>query len=427
MSNMGPVHIAIRNIDGSPVGSYNYGPISPIIGTSDEETMIDDISKSRLSKRVIHVRRKLIRKNLDAEEYYYGSSPNTIWNVAGPSAHWLSWNPYGEITQNNIQVDWPESESALIRKAKNAFYDVNKVDSLLNTAEAPELVTSISPMYRKIMGVQLVQNTRNWRSILRTLRNNSKPSFGILCGGYLYYAFGVAPLISDMRRISSSVSSYKKKLEDALKKAGTVETVHVRDSGEVFGKLIADQNTGSLPAAYGEDTQLDGSWWHTKPYSLETPLRVCTIRGVRSSKFNTKLFGELDYLAKTFGVTGPASFAWERVKFSFVFDWFVDLSDILNKLDNTLTGGDKNIQDITLSTRWRVLCPLIKHLRAVGQQSSADGQQTGSVELHYYDRKPIQDNIEVGLSGRFGKKQGLLSAALLGQMVANLKKKSIGR
>jgi hypothetical protein len=44
-------------------------------------------------------------------------------------------------------------------------------------------------------------------------------------------------------------------------------------------------------------------------------------------------------------------------------------------------------------------------------------------ELSSYQRNPIQPTVSVGLSGRFGKNQLGISAALIGQMASNLRAK----
>jgi hypothetical protein len=106
-----------------------------------------------------------------------------------------------------------------------------------------------------------------------------------------------------------------------------------------------------------------------------------------------------------------------------VADWFVDGSDVFNKLDNFLTGSRKNIQDGCISYKYGCVAGAIKQRRATNEYSSYDGLQTAVNEIQYYHRKPIDTGLNTGLSGRFGKKQIALTGALLSQMAANLKLK----
>jgi hypothetical protein len=119
-----------------------------------------------------------------------------------------------------------------------------------------------------------------------------------------------------------------------------------------------------------------------------------------------------------FGVTGPASFAWEVIPFSFVVDWFLDLRSITNSLDNLLTGSQKKIVDICLSDKIRFTD--VATLQS-GYNPSTQGNEMGRVVNSVYTRNPVTSYNKVGLAGRFGKKQASLTAALLYQTVANMR------
>jgi hypothetical protein len=66
----------------------------------------------------------------------------------------------------------------------------------------------------------------------------------------------------------------------------------------------------------------------------------------------------------------------------------------------------------------------IKKLRyAPSLTSSVDDTQIANSDISYYARDPFVPTTTVGLSGRFGKKQIGLTAALLGTFAANLRAK----
>jgi hypothetical protein len=315
-------------------------------------------------------------------------------------------------------VDWHVADSALIRKAQDKFFITTEVEGFLNVQESPELVTGLRSLYNSVRNPTRIAGVRG-------LGSHLKKSSKILAGGYLYYQFGVAPLISDMRKISKSLKVFKDQMERAIKRAGTVYTVHEMCTGTV-NPLLKVNNIGAYPAYYGSSpSDNNGKWWHTNITSLVKPAKIATVKGIRSIRFDGSggdLFGSLGYLIDRFGANGPASYLWERIPFSFVVDWFVDLSGVINGLDRALTGSSRSIVDTCISEKWKVLGPVIHHV-PVGYPSSVyNGDQTALVELSSYTRKPFIPTTTVGLSGRFGKKQILLSGALLASICANLKR-----
>jgi hypothetical protein len=126
-----------------------------------------------------------------------------------------------------------------------------------------------------------------------------------------------------------------------------------------------------------------------------------------------------------FGTSGPASLAWELVPFSFVLDWFVDLRGVFNLLDNALTGNRKKVVDVSFSQKFDLTLREIFH-PASPYASGQDGTTTATHRVRYYHRE-IPTVSLIGLSGRFGKKQALLTLSLLHQLVPNLLKRILRR
>lgn len=149
---------------------------------------------------------------------------------------------------------------------------------------------------------------------------------------------------------------------------------------------------------------------------------VVGVRGHRNIDYNLDAFKKLQYLINRFGSSGPASFVWERIPFSFVVDWFVDLSSIVGALDNALTGFNQRLDDGWCSEKWSALVPVFKH-KYVNWTSDKDGQQTALYEMSYYHREYLEPRITWGLRDRFGKKQASYLAAVLHQLVANLRRR----
>jgi hypothetical protein len=386
---------------------------------NDNEVMTDDPLRARTIKAVSHEKVNIVRAsglnsdtNTSGSDVFISSGANCFWHVWG-----LGQVPF--VEHRHISKSYPKSEDTLVREAMDAFYNANEVDSLLNAVEAPQLVTGIQPLFKLLSGFKNVGNLTR-RQIQSKLKTAPKKGLGFISNGYLYYSFGVAPLISDMKKIGHSVSSFRRKLDAVIQNAGQKISVHRSVVGSIDG--ISRDGNNNWPLLYKSGPGVNGSW-DAQVITLKPPTMTCTIQGFRENKYHSKAFQTLDYLASRFGSIGPASFLWERIPFSFVVDWFLDLSGVINQIDNTLTGNSKKITGGSLSQAWKVLLPIYKRQYSPTELSDNDNSQIATVELSAYYRKAIQPTVSVGLSGRFGKKQISLSAALLGQMAANLRAK----
>ena len=427
-SEIGPVHekffqngALVNEYDISKVDIPSWG-VPGLLTRYDEESMVDYSSKSRGPKPVTHLRRKMERYNIGVTDLTLvsGGTVNRYLRT-GSQAHWSTWGPYGDIYHRHIGVSWPMSDSAFARKARDSFYNTNEVDSVLNIVESPELVTGLKDLYEKVHGVrELEANLPSGffaRAKVREKLFRTKLKF--YSGGYLYYAFGIAPLVADMRKISKALKSLSKDMERSLKHTGAVKTVHASMTGSLLG-VVADGN-GDLPAGYSLSPN-DGGWWTSDLKALSPPTKTFTIRGIREQHYDTKLFAQMSYLVDRFGGKGPANYLYQRIPFSFVLDWFVDTSSVISALDNALTGSTKVVYDACISTKYNVLAPIKKVQRDANTTDGNDGSITSIVELNSYHRIPAAADISVGSSGRFGKRQGFLSVALLAQQAANLKR-----
>jgi len=389
--------------------SWNY----TIATRSDVSTIVDDNSRKCVNTKEVTHSSRVHRKVLSNTDILIsGNDKFTTVDSVVNSAHWRVWGSYGDIFPEHIQIQWDKSDDTLIRDAKDRFYNANDVDNVLNAVEAPDFISGLKSLHDNV-NVPVVSSKK--AKILLRARKATK----FISGGFLYYSFGIAPLIADIKKMAHATKTYSRRMQKALDNAGKVESLHSRCGGKFTG-ILTPGNGLPLPVGYGVSG--DGSVWHSQIQSMLTPLKVVTIRGIRSHKYTSPLFQKLDYLATRFGSIGPASFAWEKIPYSFVVDWFVDTSDVFNKLDNFLTGSRKNIVDASISEKWECAAGAVKHVTGT-THSSSDGIQTAVNELAYYHRKPIDPYFSVGLSGRFGKRQVALSAALLGQKAANLKLK----
>lgn len=361
----------------------------------NDTAMTDELGHDGRTNSVIHTtqyRRRVYNPSDETEIAYEdwdtGRKKWHKYRYIGPGYHWYAWGDYGWVYHSNVTTRYPKTDQELIRQAVEKFYGENEVDTLLNIVESPELLSGLGSVF-----------------------NTSASVPGRISGGYLYYSFGIAPLISDLQKIHDSLGTLRTKLEEYLKLVGKPYTARAVMVGS-FG-LFQGMGEGYRPPGGNNPYN---EWWSCEHNIMSTPTKVVCVRGVRANKYYSEALTKLDYMLKRFGSKGPASFVWERIPFSFVIDWFVDLRAVFGILDNALTGGTKEISDISLSEKWRTHIT-VKKIQHPGWESPADGQQTAYNELGYYRRDPVVLSQWVGLRDGFGKRQSATSVALLLQQL----------
>jgi len=396
----------------------------PFVKVSAGESMVDFVSTTRKTKSCVHEKSYVNRGTFNSEVYYSGTNR---YDTVGPNAHWLTWSPYGDLGRQHIDVRYPSSDDKLLRETYTAFLNSNDVNNVLNIVESPELITGAKHMVSLTKDVVELDkrtywtrhlNAREWK---RYYAKYAKNRLTFYSGGYLYYSFGIAPLISDMRKMSRALNTLKSDMERYARDAGKPKVVHRKITGSISDSIVPD-SFGNWPYGYKRNSTFVGGWWTAELRPIVKPIKTCTIRGIRDVKYDSELFQKLAYLIDRFGANGPATVAWERIKFSFIIDWFVDTSVVLAQLDNLLTGANKVVQDASFSEKYELDIGIFKAPYSPSLISQLDGSETAQRSISYYRRDPAPTPKLVAGSGRFGKRQGSLTAALFAQWAANLKR-----
>lgn len=349
------------------------------------ETMTDDPGKGNRMRYVEHTKVRHMANSSNLSTYMYNGR---LRAHRGNNAYHYDWQYPPQFDLSSCTAIYPIGIDAQINNALDGFMNTNEVDSLLNIIEAPQLPSAVKSM------TDLLKQDSGVKRALSKISN-----------GYLAYSFGLAPLLADMGKIAKAIKTLKSDMEKARKSQGKVTTARHRVSGYLQDNLPL-RVVGSL---------------HHKMQTLVVPTRIVTIRGIQRHSYNTRVFNDLSYLMNRFGGRGPASFVWERIPFSFVVDWFVDLRGVCNSLDNLLTGSSKRVMDACVSEKYELMISCT-HKNGYYSSSSVEpgeGYAVCGSHLSYYQRKPIAVASKVIGSGRFGKKQLSLSAALLYQQIAS--------
>jgi hypothetical protein len=387
----------------SAFGSWGSIGTPSALKSEAEDIIIDDITPSRGVKTVTHTKRKFTRY----ADQSLSEFTNTNWSqyrLGNATFGWASGN-HGRHLFGDFAATYPKTINQLKVEAMHRFHQQNEVDTLLNLIEAPQLITSAQSIVRlmKAHGKKL----RNGKRV------NSLNS--LASSGFLAWSFGLAPLISDIQKINRAVATLHRDIDNHMRTYKRPYTV----SASSVGVVNTTFDLASL--GYSAYTNLnDSTVWNIQTNYLTMPRLMVGVRGRRTAEYNSAAFQQLDYVIRRFGATGPASLVWERIPFSFVVDWFVNLSGIIDTLDNALTGFSRHIDSVWMSEKWHILAGVYKH-QGGGYTSDMDGKQITQNELSYYHREAISPDPSISLSGRFGKKQLALTAALLHQIVASLR------
>lgn len=400
-----------------------WGPMSPgfssLLMEEGVSTIIDDVSPSRKTKSVTHVTEEWKRSRITSHTDHSDSAvPSQFVTGNGLGCYEWSWGNLGHrLNASWFTPSYTRTINEQLRDAMERFSMVNKVDTLLNVVESSQLVSSGRGVFDFLLTIAKNGIDSRGRKAKVTLVKRGADLVGGFSSQYLGYSFGVAPLMSDIKKINIALITLKRDMDKFVRDYDRPNTETTKCKGE----LLLTPPT-PLPTGYSNShNPNDSSFWHVRKYVQSGPVRVVGVKGRRNVSYGSDAFKRLHYIVSRFVATGPASFAWERIPFSFVVDWFIDLSSIIGAMDNTLTGSYQTFTDGWWSEKWHVLAPAIRHKHS-GYTTSTDGQQLALSEVKYYHREYLSPAITVGLSHRFGKKQASLTAALLGQMASNLRK-----
>lgn len=310
--------------------------------------------------------------------------------VAPPSSSdiprvWIDWKTDTDVDNRALQQ--------LLDKARQPV-----IDGLLNIVEAPELkdtARSIKHDWDDINRPDALSMKTRWqrfRSRVKKLSNSAKAPKR-LANYHLAYAFGVAPVISDVKRMHSYMEyiarDYDKFKNGAIRKLsisinGSLAKTGL-DSGEYSTQLVGD---------YSPKTRYVLVYRDRNPYS-------------------TEFMAKLHFLLKRFGGQGPAYFAWERIPFSFVIDWFLDTRSLLSGLNNMLQADPIEIISLTKSQKCIVTVDLFRTVRRADTEEIVYDKRQGYVTHKWYERSVQAQPLYLGLSNRFGKNQAALTSFLI--------------
>jgi hypothetical protein len=136
-------------------------------------------------------------------------------------------------------------------------------------------------------------------------------------------------------------------------------------------------------------------------------------------KYSLAFFQKADFVLSRFA-SSPASLAWEKIPFSFVIDWFVDVRGALNGLDNLLGTSPWEVVSFTRSFSYGLRTQATCKTFSPCDSSVLMDFLTATAEYKSYERSLASGGPMPIWSPRFGKSQAAISAALITQALLKL-------
>jgi hypothetical protein len=324
-----------------------------------------------------------------------------------PAPYWANWNrdmynaygytdlsyaggpigPYGLPTGWEIDtsgINETKLRNDVLEKARNL-----KADVLLNLLEANQLpgaIRSVAPTLPSL--------GRSWKQIRKVIKTAS--------GGYLAYAFGIRPLVGDLINIGRYMEKIRQDYKD-----------HLASKPRRYS-IVA-----TLPVSYNNPiTGTSDTVYSSQGFAEKAPVvrYVLVVRPARV--YHTQLLNALEFGLRRFA-SSPASLAWERIPFSFVLDWFVDIRSTLDVIDKSIGAYPFEIMAFTRSFSYDCRTEVHVDLKSACGNGTLDSWRMFSASTKYYERTLVTDGWKLPtLSGVFGKNQYSTAAALL---ASNLK------
>jgi hypothetical protein len=134
----------------------------------------------------------------------------------------------------------------------------------------------------------------------------------------------------------------------------------------------------------------------------------------------TSFFSKADLFMSRFA-TSPARLAWEKIPFSFVLDWFVDLKGTLDALDKVVGVEPYQVISFTRSFTYKLATDVFYTRRSPCNGGTYFDRSLGSCDFSHYERIPVSTQQSLlRWSPHFGKNQAAISAALIAQQLARI-------
>lgn len=363
---------------------------SPVIEGKVETITYDDSKRSgriRTTRYCDHITVK--QQNVPVTESYF-ISPGTYYRKAkhnfnaGYVDHYL---PLPSVSSYHAEA---------LQFFKAGCQD-QQLDLGANLFELGQVKTLFPSIYSSLKGLGSVSRTVTPLSI-KTIAKGAKESANL----HLAYAFGIMPLISDVRSLVNSVKGLQDRVTWFRKNSGRPVRVS-------FSK---DLSTTSLPA---NSVVLDNV---NERVSVEVKSYRCTYHAFATLTYDVSSLSdielELRLMTRALGLDKPLNTAWELLPWSFVVDWVFAIGQWLDRITPAITLPVQ-FQDLGYSIKVErddLYCLARKNPREGSGRTEAGVQRT-----RYYRCAGLPISFSSLSETDVGLRQLALSLSLLAQRV----------
>jgi len=408
-----------------------------------DERMTDGLGKGDPHKCMHRRRTRIISRFDDIADYKWASSQagqNGVVTDRGAGPYWYSFADsgvdyfctYDVSNDSSLPRHWmintssfnePSLKARVLEQARQL-----KADVLLDIVEGNQIWPSIKSLATSLPVLsKLVYNNTRLHSVNPgdsifkrvavaqvPLWNKVRPMIRTASGGFLAWKFGIAPLLSDFVAIHKYMPKLVKDIERHTNNADSRFSVKAEAIASYDDSERAPTTIGGVVV----------SIWTTQGRVVKAPQvrYVLRVKPNNDNKYLTGFFQKADLFMSRFA-TSPARLAWEKIPFSFVVDWFVDLKGALDALDKVLGVTPYKIVSFTRSFTYELGTDVFMTRKSPCDGSVLFDRSLGSCEFKHYERIPVAPGgISIRWQPHFGKNQAAISAALIAQQLARIRR-----
>lgn len=228
---------------------------------------------------------------------------------------------------------------------------------------------------------------------------------------HLWYQFGLKPFVDDCFAIFRSLKTLEKRINDMISEAGKLRKNH-------WSRTL---DTIKLPYAKETDVWFAGARGHhlfAKSEYVQRPVYHATLTYILDASELKGLLGTIRGFTSAMGLDRFLGTIWEIIPFSFLVDWFVDVSSFLDGLDDDLFGAlpilileycDSVKYEYRTTCSWKFMVPPYNQ---VGR-----GATLAQHTVKYYERRnstPVLIDVQ-SANGLTVKRTALAGSLLIGE------------
>lgn len=253
--------------------------------------------------------------------------------------------------------------------------------------------------------------------LLLGFKRSNKP-LKKLSNAYLMYSFGWGPLYRDILRFVKTLNGFITRYDELLRREGSPQQTY-------WGTTIVGTATNESIAFLNPGEGLSGGWvgpFLAKQSTLVTNVASTGMRYNATVRYRYRMpddirsnVGRLKAALDTLGVSRNPAILWNAIPFSFIVDWFFNVSGMLERM---------RVDNVDIKTEILDFCHSVKYEKAVqmsmrgNQWTEAGGYTTDSWQVTdtcvktVYERRTGIPNLltAVQANGLNGRKFSLAAA-----------------